>query len=449
MKKYLQGLLILSVFFLTQSCMKEVFNDENQTPSNDFKDLKVSPTFDWVTSKNITCTVNSATSTPIEIYTDKACKEELLITLVAKQGSLEIPASIAQGTEELYLKYKTTAGTDKILAGEFINGTVVFSINDGAEVEKPVTRVTTIGIDDNDIPYEDHDGAYISYPAGWGTVMFEDLFPALGDYDLNDFVAGYQISVEFPWRSGEWIEGVEGEKGHYGPGYRDPLHANCVRVHLTLKALGGTLKFNPYVRIVGLKKDNVKMNNPAYGHDEYPNPNIKNDTDDKVQVELMDDSNGDVVVGYKNLNGKNEFSSFTSFYNTVQEETMPEKYTTEVWIYLELTEEVETASLLDDKIDIFLASEDRTKEIHLRGFNPAFSSYNYDEKGVNKNVTYASDKNLVWGLKVASRIGHAVERMNFLEVYPDFKLWAESEGKENKDWYKTNVKTDNLFEWSK
>ena len=30
---------------------------------------------------------------------------------------------------------------------------------------------------------------------GWGTLMFEDLWPAYGDFDFNDFVVNYKIQL--------------------------------------------------------------------------------------------------------------------------------------------------------------------------------------------------------------------------------------------------------------
>ena len=70
MKKALLGFAALATICLTQSCMHDISNIEEPPATNDFKDLKVSPTFDWVTSKNITCTVNSDAPTKVEIYTD-------------------------------------------------------------------------------------------------------------------------------------------------------------------------------------------------------------------------------------------------------------------------------------------------------------------------------------------------------------------------------------------
>lgn len=438
MKKALLGFAALATICLTQSCMKDVSNIVEPPATNDFKDLKVSPTFDWVTSENITCTVNSDAPTKVEIYTDEACEEELLATFTTKEGSNQLPASIAQATDKLYLKYTTTSDDTKILTTTVNNGTATFSVTGGTQALKSEFRNVMTRADEK-VPIEDR-GAYISYPQGWGTVMFEDQFPVLGDYDFNDFVASYQISVEFPWR---WKD------EEYKEGYYDTEYANLVRVHLRLKAIGGMLKFTPYVRIVGLDKSIVTMPELPYGpSDGRINPEIVNNTNDGVVVSLIDTD--DVIVEFKNLNASNPNAvAGSTYYNTTQGKTTKDSQLTQVNVYLKLSKEVKIEDLLDDKIDIFLASDDKTKEIHLRGFKPVFSDYDYSVKGVNTEIPYASDNNLVWGLKVAKIIPHAVERANFLDVYQDFKSWAESDGVSNPDWYKSNnIDKENLIKWA-
>ncbi len=434
MKKVLLGFAALAIICLTQSCMQDVAQIEESPATGDFENLKVSPSFDWVTSKNITCTVNSNVPTNVEIYTDEACEEELLAKFTTQQGTNQLTLSIAQATDKLYLKYTATASdAAKVMAATIDNATAIFSVTDGVQIQKAATKAVITRAED--VPVENHTG-YIAYPAGWGTVMFEDLYPALGDYDFNDFVASYQISVESPWR---------------GNGY-DMKHANLVRVHLRLKAIGGSQKFTPYVRIKGLNKNIVSMPNPPYGSPNYQNPEIKNNTTDGVEVSLVNNApeTDDAIVEFKNLNANNPYAvKGTSFYNTTQGKTTKEGELTQVTVYLALNKQVAVKDLLDDKIDIFLASADKTKEIHLRGFDPVFAKYDYSVKGVSKNVTYASDKNLVWGLKIAKIISHVVEKENFCNVYQDFAGWAQSDGISNTNWYQTNVDKGKLIKWAK
>ena len=159
MKKVLLGLTAFATICLTQSCMHDVSNIVEPPVTNEFKDLKVSPTFDWVTSKNITCTVNSDAPTKVEIYTDEACEEELLATFITQQGSNLLPVSIAQATDKLYLKYTTASDATKVLTATVSDSSATFSVTGGIQTSKPESRSATTRADD--IPVYDG-GGYIS-----------------------------------------------------------------------------------------------------------------------------------------------------------------------------------------------------------------------------------------------------------------------------------------------
>lgn len=428
MRKQIVNLVVIATLFTAQACVKNATTPEENNPTK-VQDLNVPATFNWETSKTITCTVNSTVAVQVGIYSDKECVEELLATFTTS-GSNIIPLSVPSATTSLYIKYKSTSGSDKIVEQSLDNSVITFTISDAATKSVAGTKA------DGDIPIYDG-GGYISYPAGWGTVLFEDLFPAIGDYDFNDYVLSYQVAVEFPWRDGKY----------------DTEHSKQIRIHLRLKAVGGALAFTPYVRVVGLDKNIVSMPNPPYNDPKYVNPGVFNNTTDGVKVNLVDSKlTSDVIVEFANLNASNPFKvQGAAFYNTTQGKTTTFNQLTEVFVYLAFSKEQDVKNLLDKNIDIFLASADKTKEIHVRGFNPVFSEYDFAQAGVNKAIPYASDKNLVWGVKIPQEVKfqHVVEKVNFCDAYKDFAAWATSGGTTNLDWYKTNRVKENLIEWAK
>lgn len=429
MKKQVLGIMALCMLVGAQSCVKNNVETSKDTP-NKVQELIVPQNFDWVMSKTITCNVNSTTPAKIEIYSDKECIEELLAAFITGESSNSTFLSVPKSTEKLYLKYISVAGTVKIVEQNINNNVVTFSVSDAGAVKSLQTKVAT-----KDVPV-DKDRAYMSYPSGWGTVMFEDLFPNIGDYDFNDFVASYLITVEYPWKNGKY----------------DTRYAKNIRVHLRLRAIGGSIAYTPYVGIVGLKKANVTIYDKPYNSPTYPdvNPKISNNTTDGVKVSLVDNIANDAVVEFKNLNASNPNRiAGGMFYNTNPGFITKESSLTFVCVWLALNEEVLVKDLLDDKIDIFLASPDKKKEIHLRGFNSVFSSYDFSVAGVNKKVPYASDKNLVWGIKVPKGISHAAEMVNFCNAYKDFANWAMSGGEANVNWYTKNMVKDSLIVWPK
>ena len=81
--------------------------------------------------------------------------------------------------------------------------------------------------------------AVIFYPAqenGWGTLMFEDLWPAYGDYDFNDFVVNYKMQLY-------------------------PNNKNMVKemiLGIRVKAIGGSLPYDLCLAIKGIKAGEIE-----------------------------------------------------------------------------------------------------------------------------------------------------------------------------------------------
>ncbi|MFQ8853502.1 MAG: LruC domain-containing protein [Bacteroides caccae] len=90
---------------------------------------------------------------------------------------------------------------------------------------------------EDDIKYDKERGVVYHPKKGWGTIMFEDQFPSLGDYDFNDFVANYQVLFEVSKAK---------EKDEYESKY--------IVIGLCLKAVGGVFPYNPYLRLKKNKK---------------------------------------------------------------------------------------------------------------------------------------------------------------------------------------------------
>lgn len=434
MKKQSVAVMAFTTFLTLQSCVKNTTTPENNHPVM-VQELKVPADFNWITSKTVTCKVTSTIPAQMAIYADKECAEELLAIFSAGESNT-IPLSVPMATTTLYLKYKSALGPDKISEQNIINNIVTFNIAD-ASAAKALNGTKATGIVTKDAPRDEKTHGLISYPAGWGTVLFEDLFPGIGDYDFNDFVASYLIVLENPWKNRTY----------------DTEYATQIRVQLRLRAIGGSLAYTPYVRIMGLNKDLVSLPNPPYGDPLYVNPKIVNNTTDGVEVSLVNSNiTNDVIVEFKDLNTSNPFKiQGAAFYNTTPGSIIKYSRLTEVDVYLKLSREVKVANLLDEKIDIFLASADKTKEIHLRGFHPVFSNYNFNAEGVDKTTPYASKENLVWGIKIpkGQTFLHGAEKINFCDAYKDFAAWVTSGGIANQNWYQTNLASQHLIQWPK
>ena len=86
-----------------------------------------------------------------------------------------------------------------------------------------------------------HKGGVIYHPKdGWGTIMFEDQFPSLGDYDFNDFVVNYKVQ----------FQGIKKIDHEYT--------AQFIQIGLRLKAIGGIFPYSPYLRLKEINSDEVE-----------------------------------------------------------------------------------------------------------------------------------------------------------------------------------------------
>ena len=84
------------------------------------------------------------------------------------------------------------------------DGSFSLSINDN---NNTTSRAVTRGHDiEDDIDYDKWEGVIYHPKNGWGTIMFEDQFPSLGDYDFNDFVVNYKVQFEVGKQKGMIIK---------------------------------------------------------------------------------------------------------------------------------------------------------------------------------------------------------------------------------------------------
>ena len=84
---------------------------------------------------------------------------------------------------------------------------------------------------------------------------------------------------------------------------------------------------------------------------------------------------------------------------------------------------------------------DRTKEIHLAGTKPTskasakFFGQGDDTTNPATSRYYKSKNNLIWMMEVPSSFQYAIERNDLTKVYLKLGAWAESGGSLFKDWY--------------
>lgn len=382
------------------SCEKNLYDPSLDKTEVKIENLKIGDGFDWLTTQNSTCKVNAEQSVNVSIYQDEACKVMLAKTSVIPGNNIQLNLSVIKNSQKLYLQVE---GRNQVYPIS-VNTDGSFDFNIPAA---PTSRAATRAESD----FEDR-GTTIFYPNGnWGTVMFEDNYPQIGDYDFNDFVASYMVEI------------------HTYPG---TSYIKTIQFYMAIHAIGATYNYIPHLRIRSFENSVVKlpMMVNATG---MPNLDVKRFADGKV-----DDPNaGKIVLAFNGAEDKKG----QKFLNTEKGSQYIPGNKFDVTLTFAEEDQLDIEYIYADKFDIFLADKNRTKEIHMLGYGPAFAT---GKDYANDDYYKQAGTNLVWGINVPNVIGHAYEKCNFLDAYPDFAKWVEGDMNAN-EWYK-NQNSEYIFQ---
>ena len=399
------------------SCEKNLY-DESKQPEKEKQvtDLNIPADFAWKLSKNTQCFVTSNAATDVEIFTDESCAENTKLATITTVGEdIPLPLSIPTYVKTLYLKYNNGKTTSSSINED---GNFLFTITDAQA--NVMSRSATTRDNDNYKP----EGGIIYYPSnGWGTIMFEDEFPSLGDYDFNDFVVNYKVQ----------LQGLNTEK-------HKEYTAEVIQIGLQLRAIGGILPYFPYLRLNQLDKASI---------DEVNIENYSNIADN-ISIPITADKEGKAIINFSALKQFANPNVNSIYFNTTEDNRIAEKDLPSLNITIYLNTPVLVDELLDDSnFDFFLANKEG-KEIHMNGFSPIYFEYPFGNNDLrpisgNNDNYYFSTNGLIWGFKIPDVTPHAIERANFLEAYKNFGKWAESNGQNSQNWYGQGNRNDDLL----
>lgn len=283
------------------------------------------------------------------------------------------------------------------------------------------------GVQDSDDAYpSDATRAYNNvFPStGYSSLMFEDLWPTLGDYDFNDYVVDYKIN-------------------------RVTNAANKVveiKAEFISRAAGAS-----------------RPNGFAFSFDGLPNSRITSVTGNKVFTPNPHtfNSNGTesgqtdahfVVVSniFKVLVPQ---GGGTGGVNTISTAVRVPNDTTRMTITLNTTGTTTTLSEVTlAKFNPYLiVNQTRGTEIHLADkapsalVNSALLGTASDNSNVGANRYYKTTNNLPWAIDITTSIPYMKETMDFTTGYSKFIDWSSSNGSTNTDWYLnlTNYRNSN------
>ena len=241
----------------------------------------------------------------------------------------------------------------------------------------------------DDFP-DDPNSSFKSYFPGEGKqiVAFEDLWPSLGDFDFNDLILSNQVEI------------TKNEDG-------DLIDA---KFRVSIDAIGASLDngiaMMLYNSNAGAFTENIieEISGDAILDPENTNGLIL--TNDVFQT--INDRYQNNGVG---PDGTPDTLRFTISFNSNAEDFIPELY--------------------------LFRTNNRSLEIHRSGF-PSTATIDsdffntYDDAG-----DYKTSTGLPWGIEILTDeiYKNPKEKVDILIAYPEFQLWATSEGVQNTEWY--------------
>jgi LruC domain-containing protein len=270
----------------------------------------------------------------------------------------------------------------------------------------------------DEFPYDPSRAYTSAWPSktGWGSVLYEDLWPSLGDYDFNDLVADVRVTT---------VANAAGK-------------AVDVVVDVVVKAAGGGLPTSlslslrvPHTAVVSLTGNRLGANSffdvAANG--------VEADEGRSV-VPLFDNTHELFGVTGDELETGNGFVNSSYTKGTSKD---PVELTVIVALDGTTVPATDITGTLPDFFTII--NKDRSLEIHAIGQLPGkrvnkgrFGTKD-DGSDVQAKIFYRSKGGAPWAMILPVSMPWPSENVEFSEAFVHFRSWVQSGGSSHTDWY--------------
>ena len=435
-QKYIPLFLLISLVGLA-FCKRDIFkNISNQTTIDN---MQVDPHFNYATSINTDFTINTKdkngnnmNNIRIDILSDYTINGGKIITSGTTDAN-----GVLKTTHPLPAFYKDIVIATKYpgLEGEYktqiTNGKVNATINQN----KPLTK-TPLEISHDNLTDSDNDGIadiYDDYPndpnksfnsffpvqGKTGTLAFEDLWPAKGDYDFNDLVIDYNFNqilnaqqdvVEI---DAKFI--VKAMGASFANGYGFQLNVDPTLV----ESVSGIKLTDNYI---------------------YVSANGLEVNQSKAVIIVFDNA----YKHFKNITGTNPMGM--AGYNT----SIGGMYGTPDTLCIEVkfSKAISQTILGNPPYNSFIITNKRRGyEVHLPDMPPtdlanmSLFGTNDDNSDIVAKRYYKSSSNLPWAINLSQSFSYPIEKAAITKAYLKFSSWAQSNGTVYPDWFSNTSST--------
>lgn len=332
--------------------------------------------------------------------------------------SFAIPAAIANSSNPFRIMISLVgsggnSGSRLIVDDIVIPGTYWANPSNSCLPQALIQDADNDGVADADDAYpNDAARAYNNfYPAGsYGTLMYEDLWPATGDYDFNDLVVNYRYNLVT-----NAANKVVEMKGSF-----------------VTRAIGASFRNGFAFQLNNLAPTKVTAVSGAKYHGAAWLANGANGTENgqtSANIIVFDDAQK--VLPSPGGSGS----------NTIPSNPRVAPDTTNITV--SFTTNGANAITLSDVIfnPYIIVDQTRGKEVHLPGFvpsskvNTALFGTMQDDTNPGAGKYYKTKDNLPWALNVPTSIPYTHTTNDFITGYLKFADWAQSNGSTYADWY--------------
>ena len=239
----------------------------------------------------------------------------------------------------------------------------------------------------------------------FASLVFEDLWPAEGDYDFNDMVIDYNVATTLQGNAvasltATFVTRASGASFANGFGFSLPVDPEAVAGVTGTDLREGIISTRP--------------NGTEAGTDRA------------------------VVMVYDNVH--NRVQRAGGFFNT--DPSVPYMPPDTIAVTVEFAPGVSPADLGTAPYDPFIfVNGDRSREVHLPDraptalASPEWFGRSQDTSDPAANRFYKTSANRPWGLHLPASFAYPAEKVDIDAVYLRFTAWAESGGTAYADWY--------------
>ncbi|MBC34578.1 MAG: hypothetical protein CL663_02450 [Bacteroidetes bacterium] len=405
----------LVLILIAIACQKleqnEIEDSENET--TELKNLQFSKEFDWQSTRIISLNFTSQSKQVIEVTsTDRTINYHKGIINASENKLIKI--SVPNSIKTLLINNEEyILSSDRITINNFSFNTAQHSkLN---KVQNLTSDSDGDGIIDSqdDFP-NDPDKAFLNYfpAAGYGSLAFEDLWPAKGDYDFNDLVVDYRFTTITNAQDyvvdikASFVVKASGAFYANGFGFNLPTSKSGIEADLSIS---GYSILESYINLSGNGLEQSQSHPTVIVFDNIfnllPHPGIGTGVNTETTAPFIPFETVDITL--------------TPTQNTL----------------------IANDFNLVEWNPFIIVNMNRGVEVHLKDKTPTdlvdpsmFGTID-DDSDPGSNRYYVTTNNLPWAIDIPSSFDWPKEKIEISQAYLNFVDWAESLGLEHEDWY--------------